>query len=206
MRLNWFGRTAMNNALRARFQNGYVAREMERLAPSISGGRVLEVGCGRGVGAEIILDRFRARQVFAFDLDPRMLRPARRRLSRRPARLFLGDVTAIGAATSSFDAAFDFGAVHLVPDWRRAVGEIQRVLKPGGTYFFELVTGRVLRLPYVLVTESFRSMQYPRADEFLEELSRLGMKVGAVRPTLAAWTGLVGDLIGAARKPASSGA
>ena len=114
-------------------------------------------------------------------------------------------MTAIGAAASSFDAAFDFGAVHLVPEWRGAVAEIERVLKPGGTYFFELVTARFLRLPYVLVTESFRSMRYPRADEFVRELSRLGMKVSAVRPHLAAWSGVVGELIGAARKSASSG-
>ena len=37
----------------------------------------------------------------------------------------------------SFDAVFGFGVLHHVPDWQSALGEIARVLKPGGTYFLE---------------------------------------------------------------------
>jgi trans-aconitate methyltransferase len=48
---------------------------------------VLEIGCGRGVGTEIILERFGARRVFAFDFDPTMVKRARRRLARFPANL-----------------------------------------------------------------------------------------------------------------------
>ncbi|MHC1764565.1 MAG: methyltransferase domain-containing protein [Verrucomicrobiia bacterium] len=63
------------------------------------GGRALEIGCGRGVGVEIILDVFGAATVDAFDLDPRMIAVARRRLARRgqKVRLWLDDAAAIGA-------------------------------------------------------------------------------------------------------------
>jgi len=60
-----------------------------------TGGRALEIGCGRGVGVEIILDQFAAASVDAFDLDPRMIERARKRLGamRDRVRLSVGDAT-----------------------------------------------------------------------------------------------------------------
>ena len=205
MRLNWLGRAAMNNEVRAAAQKQFVAARMKRLGGTPVGGQVLEVGCGQGRGVEILLDGFGAQRVHAFDLDLRMVARARRRLARRnPQQVLLtvGDVTRIAADDSSFDAVFDFGAIHLVPDWQTAVAEVRRVLKPGGIFYFELVTSRLLRLPYAFVTERFRSMEAPGAEEFIGELERVGIRVGTSfsRPAFAAWTGLIGDLIGAGRK------
>jgi trans-aconitate methyltransferase len=43
-----------------------------------------EVGCGRGFGSEVILDRLGAERVTAFDLDDSMVQLVRRRLHGRP--------------------------------------------------------------------------------------------------------------------------
>ena len=39
----------------------------------------------------------------------------------------------------SFDAVFDFAILHHVPEWRQALGEVRRVLKPGGRFYFDEV-------------------------------------------------------------------
>jgi trans-aconitate methyltransferase len=59
----------------------------------VAGRKALEMGCGRGVGVELILDRFGAASVDAFDANPRMIALARRRLCGREAqvRLWIGD-------------------------------------------------------------------------------------------------------------------
>lgn len=129
----------MNNPVRALVQRHHEAGLMERLGRRVEGARVLEIGCGRGVGTEIIFERFGAREVHAFDVDPDMIARARRRLSGYPSNrltLFVGDAAAIEAEDASYDAVFDFGIIHQVPAWQRAVAEVARVLKPGGRFLF----------------------------------------------------------------------
>jgi SAM-dependent methyltransferase len=200
VRLNWLGRAGMNNAIRARGQR-YTADWMERLGGRVEGGRVLEVGCGRGVGVQIILERFRAGSVDAIDLDPKMVECARRHLAARRfagVRLNVGDVTHIEADEATYDAVFDFGAIHLEPDWPKAIAEVRRVLKPGGKFFFEWVTGSLLRLPYPLTTEGFGRMKAPDPKQLMLELERHGIVVGQnfVCPRVAAASSFVGDLVG----------
>ena len=82
----------MNNSVLAAIQRHFEARRLLRMGGPKRSGRALEVGCGRGVGTDLILQRFGADSV----------------------------------------DAFDFGIIHHVPDWRRALAEVHRALKPTG--------------------------------------------------------------------------
>jgi ubiquinone/menaquinone biosynthesis C-methylase UbiE len=181
MKLNRTEKALMNNPVRAALQRWYEAPLLERLGGRVEGLGVLEVGCGRGVGTQIILERFGAAFVHAFDLDPDMIRQAQRLLSRYPAdrlRLAVGDAAAIDAPDHCYDAVFDFGIIHHVPDWRRAISEINRVLRPGGRFFFEEVTRQALDRWFYR-----RLLRHPSDDrfsaaEFVAELERQGILVG----------------------------
>ena len=181
MKLNQIEKALMNNRVRAFVQRRYEAPLMERLGGRMEGCRVLEIGCGRGVGTEIIFNRFGAREVHAFDIDPDMVEQARWRLSRFPAerlRLFVGDAEAIEAEGASYDAVFEFGIIHHVPDWRRAVSEVARVLRPGGRFFFEEVTSQALnRWSYRTFLDHPRQNRFS-AEELVAELERQGILVG----------------------------
>lgn len=172
----------MNNPVRALVQRRYEAMLMERLGERIDGQCVLEIGCGRGVGTEIIFERFGAREVDAFDLDPDMIAQAQRRLSAYSSdrlRLFVGDAAAINAEDASYDAVFDFGIVHHVPDWQQAIKEISRVLRPGGLFFFEEVTKQALdRWFYRMFLEHPTENRFT-AGEFVTELERQAISVGS---------------------------
>ena len=136
MLLNRVEKAMMNNPVRAAFQRRLEGRMLFEMGGPMRGGLALEVGCGRGVGTQIILDRFKAERVHAFDLDPDMVDLARRRLRKHgdAVRLWAGTVTQIDAPDDTYDAVFDFGIIHHVPDWRSALTEIHRVLKPGGRF------------------------------------------------------------------------
>ncbi|SEH69929.1 Methyltransferase domain-containing protein [Mycolicibacterium rutilum] len=176
MKLNSVERAMMNNPLRAAHQHRREAAWFRRLAGGdLAGQHVLEIGCGRGVGAEVILDRLGAQQVTAFDLDDSMVELARKRLHGRPVSLSVGDVNAISQPAASVDAVVDFGIIHHVPDWQGAIGEIARVLRPGGLLLFEEITRHALEWwAFRALTDHPRENRF-EADEFAAELGRHGL-------------------------------
>lgn len=153
----------MNNPLRAALQRHFEARRLLHMGGAMKGGLALEVGCGCGLGAELILGIFGADRVDAFDLDPRMVRRARTRLAVQGdrIRLWVGDAGAIAAPDDTYDAVFDFGILHHVPDWRSALAEIRRVIKPGGILYAE----EVLR-PFIIHPLTRRLFDHPQQDRF----------------------------------------
>jgi ubiquinone/menaquinone biosynthesis C-methylase UbiE len=201
VKLNHVERALVNSPLRAALQRWYEAPLLERLGGRVTGGRVLEIGCGRGVGTELLFRRFGARSVVAFDLDPRMVAEARRRLAGYPPDrlgLLVADATAIPVDDAAFDAVFDFAILHHVPDWRAAVREVRRVLRPGGRFFFQETTAQALDR---WACRTF--LHHPREDRFsargfVAELERQGISVaGRVRePLFGDFVLGVGRLVG----------
>ncbi len=190
MKLNWVERAAMNNAIRAAIQRWVEAPLLERLGGRVEGLAALEIGCGRGVGTELILSRFGARSVHAVDIDEHMVAKAIRRMARFPAdrvRVEVADVTALPCADEAYDAVFDFGILHHVPDWQSGVAEIRRVIRPGGRFFFEEVTATALR------KRLYRSLTVHPTDnrftphEFTAELER--QCFGVVGGVVERWFG-----------------
>ena len=214
MKLNRLGKLGLNSPTRAFVQRHVVAPLLERLGGRVEAGRALELGCGRGVGGEIILDRFGPAHLELIDIDPEMVEGARRRLAGRAGAVVrVGDGTRIEASDGSFDAVFDFGAIHQMPDWPAAVAEVRRVLRPGGRMFFEEVASPALRWTLRFTVEGWpspHSRLFSR-EAFLTELEADGLSVGprlADRRLLYVATvlsaGLVGDLVGVAERRAAS--
>jgi ubiquinone/menaquinone biosynthesis C-methylase UbiE len=161
MILNRIEKALMNNPVRAAVQRRFEARRLLAMGGPMRGERALEIGCGRGVGTELVLDVFGAKHVDAFDLDPEMVRLASRRLEGRPVRVRAGDVEHIDADDASYDAVFDFAIIHHVPDWRAALREIRRVLRPGGRFYAEEVLERFIVHPLWR-----RVLDHPLEDRF----------------------------------------
>jgi ubiquinone/menaquinone biosynthesis C-methylase UbiE len=142
MRLNWAERIAVNNPLREQVLKWEVSWLKGKM-PLGAGSVVVEVGCGRGVGAISISERFRPSGLILLDLDPVMISKARLLFKKRDAGahervLFVcGDAFRLPFASCSLDGVFALGVLHHVEDWRGALGEIHRVLKEDGLYGFE---------------------------------------------------------------------
>lgn len=92
---------------------------------------VLEVGCGTG----LLLARIRefARSARGVDLSPGMLARAR----ERGLDVVEGSATDLPFPDASFDVACSFKVLPHVPDIRRALEEMARVVRPGGAVIAE---------------------------------------------------------------------
>ncbi|MBU4223566.1 MAG: class I SAM-dependent methyltransferase [Euryarchaeota archaeon] len=156
------------------------AHQMLELGGIVRGGRILEIGCGRGVGVEIIFDTFDPSYVEAFDFDPDQVGLAKQRLLSRyqdKVKLYVASATEIPSPDSLFDAVFDFGALHHIPNNSIAIGEISRVLKPDGRFFFmELLSSLTMKPIMRFLTQHPPEAQFTW-DELSMKLANSGLVV-----------------------------
>ena len=116
-------------------------------------GNVLELGSGSGAMALELLERYPTIRLTATDVDPAMRAAATQRLARYGNRVEIreADATQLPFDDASFDAVISFIMLHHVIDWERALGEISRVLRPGGIVAgYDLVESGVSRLTHRL--------------------------------------------------------
>ncbi len=180
MKMNAFEKFAMNSPIRTAFQKWYEAPLLERLGGKTEGMTVLEIGCGKGVGTQLILERFKARRVHSIDIDPDMVARARRRLAAIPlerCQIDVGDVTQLPFGDGSFDACINFAALHHVPDWQRAVREIHRALRSGGNFYFQEVTSHALDKWFYRTFMEHPTENRFSAQQFVDELTALGFEM-----------------------------
>ncbi len=179
MKVNWPERLWVNSPIRRLVQQ-IEARFFSALHALPPGARCLEIGCGCGMGAEIIGNAFSPAEICALDIDPAMLVKAGRKRRKRPGlplRLFGGDAHHLPFADGSFDAVFNYGIIHHLEDWRRGIGEVSRVLKENGIFYFEEI------YPPLYANPLFRLLlDHPRENrfhgpEFREALAAAGLSL-----------------------------
>ncbi|MEE4114042.1 MAG: class I SAM-dependent methyltransferase [Desulfobacteraceae bacterium] len=179
MQLNFLERLFILSPVRAFLQYQLEMRRLIQMGGSMQGARVLEVGCGPGFGIDLLYSRFGAASVDAFDLDPKMVSRVQRRQNKRPRNpgLWVGNVRHIPVADSSYDAVFNFGAIHHVVNWRASLDEIHRVLKPGGRFYCEEILSRYITHP--LIGKLMDHPQEDRFDEtqFIDALQKTGFSI-----------------------------
>ena len=139
MLMNWPERVWIYSPIRPLFQRREIAKWLE-LAKPVSRENALEIGCGLGRGARLLIEKMSFKQVYAFDLEEKLIRRAVR---SRPKTLdkiisfFVGDAQDLPFPNACFDAVVNFGIIHHILDWRRCIAELSRVTKPGGAFYFE---------------------------------------------------------------------
>lgn len=180
MLMNTIEYWAMNNPLRALVQRHYEAPRLMRLARN-KAGRILEIGCGQGVGAEIIHHLLDPEVYVGIDLDPRMIRRSEKRAGGLPnVRFVEGNVSSLGFPDACFDIVVNFAILHHVPDWRNALAEVHRTLRVGGEFLFEDLPAetweRGIGVPSRRIADHPYDQMF-RKQEFVDELVSLGCEV-----------------------------
>ena len=105
----------------------------------------------------------------------------------------MADATCLPFADGESDAALELGILHHIPEWRAALRETARVLKPGGVFYFaEPSYGRIHRGMYCL-------LGHPKeagftADELRRALVEAGLQTDGCFRRTPLW-----DLVGIAR-------
>lgn len=114
-----------------------------------SRGRILEIGCGRGVALPVLTRLLQPDLLIGVDIDESLLDVARDRVRTTgiAATLWNADVRALPFDDAAFDLVIDFGTCHHISQPARALREIVRVLRSGGLFACETVSSQLLSHP-----------------------------------------------------------
>jgi SAM-dependent methyltransferase len=94
---------------------------------------VLDIGCGTGSLTLTLPDFANVASATGIDLTEPYIVAARARNTDPRFTFDVGDARALPYSDSSFDHAFSLLVLHFIPEARKAVEEMCRVVRPGGT-------------------------------------------------------------------------
>jgi 2-polyprenyl-6-hydroxyphenyl methylase/3-demethylubiquinone-9 3-methyltransferase len=172
--------TALNPA---RF--GYMRRVLtEELHVAPAGLRTLDIGCGGGLLAEEFARLGCA--VVGVDPSEESLASARTHAASKELAIEYQRATgeALPFADDSFDLVYCCDVLEHVPDLPRVIAETARVLKPGGTYFYDTInrTARSRLIVIELLQEwQWTALMPPRLHDW-----RMFIRPAELRRTLEA--------------------
>jgi len=157
--------------------------DVERLADTPAGASVLDIPCGGGFAFRGLRPG-QAVQYVAADISEYMLGQARAEAGRRGVQdaidFVQADVTALQFPDASFDLCVTYNGLHCLPDPRAALGELSRVLRPGGTLRgTSCVRGRGPRKDAIIALSRRAGVfgNTPRTGEIEKWLTEFGLDV-----------------------------
>jgi ubiquinone/menaquinone biosynthesis C-methylase UbiE len=127
------------NARSATAYEHFMGRWSRQLSPRFvefagiaDGERILDVGCGTGSLTRVVLESADVKSIVGIDLADVYLESARQTIRDPRVDFKAGDATSLPFADKSFDRAFAMLVLHFVPDAKKVVNEMRRVVRSGG--------------------------------------------------------------------------
>ncbi len=113
-----------------------ILKQRQKIVPNATG-RVLEVGMGSGINLQYY-DKDNVEFVFGLEPSVGMREKAQKNLEASPVEVRWLDLPGeeIPLDDKSVDTIVLTFTLCTIPDWRAAVAQMRRVLKPGGTMLF----------------------------------------------------------------------
>ncbi len=102
----------------------------------LKGRTVLEVSCGRGGGSRYLSNYREPRMIVGLDRTEKAVAFCRRQHDKPEIRFCCGDAQGLAFADATFDFVVNVEASHCYPDFPKFLGEVRRVLRPGGQLLF----------------------------------------------------------------------
>ncbi len=123
-------------------------------------GAILDLGCGTGLQARTLHERFPRARVVAVDSARGMLERARRRRGRwrRRFEVLAADAESLPLADASIDLVFSSMVLEWCRDPERVLHELRRVMSPGGLLLMATIGPDTHRELHPLVAEGSRAM------------------------------------------------
>lgn len=102
----------------------------------------LDFGCGSGFLSEIVFKYKIFQNVIGIDISSEQVTLFNEKFKYNNYKAIVSDIVHTGFASNSFDAAGCYSVIHHIYDYKAAVKEITRVLKPEGVFYCDFEPNR----------------------------------------------------------------
>lgn len=156
----------------ARYESFYILSSLFKQR-SFDKSRILEVGCGSGIYA-LVLDKLLNKGFYTgIDLEfKRGSKGIKNRIKKIKSRFKIMNAQNLSFKNSSFDLVLSFSSLEHIKDDFKALKEICRVLKKGGSFF--LFVPSIFTYPFQLGRHGFH---YYTKAEIVSKLKKAGLKI-----------------------------
>lgn len=162
-----------------------IVRELYDISQLSADKKILEIGCGNGIGTQLIQEVFQPREFIATEFDQNLVEIAQMKTMGTKVIVEAGDATKLRFQNNDFDAVIGLSVIHHIPNWKGCVTELHRLIKPNGLLILKELSIETFESPFGKLSRHLVEHPYDamlRKSEFLEELARQGFKVLVCRP------------------------
>ncbi len=162
-----------------------VVRELQGFSNLPAGKKILEIGCGNGIGTGLIDQYFKPAELIATEYDEVLVKIAQRKNKGSKIHIEAGNAADLRFANNEFDAVIGLSVIHHIPNWEESLNEIHRVIKPGGLLIIKDLSIDTFRTPFGRISRLFVEHPYDdmfTKEEFLDYLKQQGFNILVCRP------------------------
>jgi len=171
--VKWYSGRMVNRDATSHLKN---VVEIDTIKHFVRGHDVIDIGVGTGRAAlPLVADGYRLTGV---DSSQAMLDETRRLADGAPIRLQVGDVVSVPCDDHTFDSAVSLNVLVHFPNWREALLEWKRVVRPGGRLIFDIHS-----LDHAVHAYGADQTRWPealrrseRGDDFVNYMSRVSIE------------------------------
>ena len=137
-----------------------IVRKLQQVSQLGANQKILEIGCGNGVGTRLIQEFFKPSQFIATEFDPELVEIAQLKNKDTQVVVEAGDATDLRFQNNEFDAVIGLSVIHHIPNWKDCLDEMHRLIKPNGLLIIKELSIETFETPFGKIARRFVEHPY----------------------------------------------
>lgn len=201
MKMNRFEYWIMNFDLGRKIYLRGIVKKLHEISQLPSNKKILEIGCGNGIGTLLIDEYFKPTQLITTEYDESLVEITKKKIKKTNILVEQADATKFRFADEEFDAVVGLSVIHHIPKWQEALDELHRIIKPNGLLIIKELSIDTFSTFFGRISRKF--VEHPYDDmftekEFINYLKQKGFDMLVYQPH--SMLGFLGDFFLVVRK------
>jgi len=201
MKMNRFEYWIMNFDLGRKVYLRGIVKKLQEISQLPPNKKILEIGCGNGIGTRLIHEYFKPSELIATEYDESLVEITKEKVKDINVLVEQANATKFRFADNEFEAVVGLSVIHHIPDWEKALDELHRIIKPNGLLIIKELSIDTFSTFFGKISRTF--VEHPYDDmftekEFVDYLKQKGFKIEVLMPH--SMLGFLSDFYLVARK------